>query len=86
MIPPARCAKRRSSSGIDFHDQGRLVEDEGMRCFACGFNSRKPGTPIFAWVRTREETEPGTIELCEICNGRCRRPADAAGARLRTQS
>jgi hypothetical protein len=51
-----------------FHDQGRLDEDEAMRYRACGFNLRKRGTPVFAWVRTREETEPAAIELC-VCNG-----------------
>lgn len=47
---------------------GKLDEDEAMRCRVCGFRSRLPETPVFAWVRLRIETEPPVIELCEICN------------------
>jgi hypothetical protein len=48
--------------------QGRLEEDEAMRCFACGFASRLPSTAVFAWRRVRPDVEPPVLELCEICD------------------
>jgi hypothetical protein len=48
---------------------GKLDEDEAMRCVTCGFASRLPGAPVFAWVRLRSDVEPPVVELCGICNG-----------------
>jgi hypothetical protein len=53
----------------------RLGDDEAMRCRTCGFRSRLPGTPVFAWVRARRDVEPPVVELCELCNA-------AAGGRF----
>jgi hypothetical protein len=39
-----------------------------MRCRACGFTSRLPGTPVSVWRRRSLETEPPVVELCEICD------------------
>lgn len=47
---------------------GQLDDDEAMRCRTCGFRSRLPGTPVFAWVRTRDEVRPRVVELCELCS------------------
>jgi hypothetical protein len=48
--------------------RGVLVNDEAMRCRACGFTSRLPGTPVSAWRRRSPDIEPPVVELCEICD------------------
>jgi hypothetical protein len=52
--------------------RGLLQDDEAMRCRACGFTSRLPGTPVSAWRRRSLDTELPVVELCEICEA----PAD----------
>jgi hypothetical protein len=44
------------------------MDDEAMRCRACGFTSRVPGTPVSAWRRRTPDVEPPVVELCEICD------------------
>ena len=47
-----------------------------MRCRACGFRSRLPGTPVSVWRRRSLDVEPPVIELCEICNAAADGPTD----------
>jgi len=66
---PAELARKAGIAENDRFDvQGHLDEVEAIRCFACGFRSKLPGTPVFAWRRARPDMEPLVIELCEICN------------------
>jgi hypothetical protein len=43
------------------------MDDEAMRCRACGFTSRLRGTPVSVWRRRSPEIEPPVVEQCEIC-------------------
>jgi hypothetical protein len=58
----------RIAASYRLESRGVLVEDEAMRCRACGFTSRLPDTPVSAWRRRGPETEPPVVELCEICD------------------
>jgi hypothetical protein len=73
--PAALVTDARIAENYRFALQGRFEEDEAMACTTCGFRSQLPGTPVFAWRRVREDVEPATVELCELCN------AAAAGVR-----
>jgi hypothetical protein len=66
VFDAAACAAIAADYQLD--GQGELDEDEAMRCRACGFTSRLPGTPVSAWRRRSLETEPPVVELCEIYN------------------
>jgi hypothetical protein len=76
--PAALVRDARITERYRFSDRGRLDDDEAMRCAACGFRSRLPGTPVFAWVRRDENIEPPVIELCEICNAAAGGPPSPA--------
>jgi hypothetical protein len=69
LVRDARIAERYRLDG-----QGLLDEDEAMRCVACGFASRLPGTPVFAWVRVRKDVEMNALDLDRAAHP-CRRPA-----------
>ena len=73
--PAALVCKAGVSERYRFGLQGLLEEDEGMRCAICGFASRLPGTPVFAWRRVMSEVEPPMLELCEICNAAAHGPS-----------
>jgi hypothetical protein len=66
VFDAAACATIAANYRLD--SRGTLVEDKAMRCRACGFTSRFPGTPVSAWRRRSPEIEPPVVELCEICD------------------
>jgi hypothetical protein len=65
----------RIAANYRLDSRGSLVEDEAMRCRACGFTSRLPGTPVSAWRRRSLEIEPPVVELCEICDAAASGPS-----------
>jgi len=70
VFDAAVCAAIAADYQLD--GRGALDEDEALRCRACGFRSRLPGTPVAVWRRRRPDIEPRIIELCEICNAAAR--------------
>jgi hypothetical protein len=73
--PAVLVRNARIAENYRFDIQSRLANDEAVRCVACGFQSRLPGTLVFNWRRFDEDVEPPVVELCEICNAAAGGPA-----------